>query len=132
MEAAVLFELRHNLDNGHLSAQIKLIAATNQLIDGLSDGCRSRRRPVRKRIVRESVAGVDACYLEALLSKVIQAASALSDDPVKDVMISARSFRGGRKTESLMPVCGIRRWRWRENRVMVLTGAGTEKPAFAE
>lgn len=68
VEAAVLFELAHNLDNGHTFLPYdKLIAATNQLIDvgyqtvadALDALCESGFT------VRENIAGVDACYLAA-------------------------------------------------------------------
>lgn len=90
VEAAVLFELRHNLDNGHTFLPYdKLVAATNQLIDvdfqTVADAvdalCESGF------MVREPVAGVDACYLEALHDAeqfVARRLSALSDDPVAD------------------------------------------------
>jgi len=67
VEAAVLFELSHNLDNGHTFIPYeKLAAATSQLIgvgyqtvaDALDVLCESGF------VVREAVAGEDACYLE--------------------------------------------------------------------
>ena len=69
VEAAVLFELSHNTRNGHVFLpREKLIAATSQLIgvdeppiaeavEALCDG---------GYLVREPVAGTDACYLEHL------------------------------------------------------------------
>jgi exodeoxyribonuclease V alpha subunit len=69
VEAAVLFELSHNLNNGHtFLPREKLIMTTDQLI-GVGYG------PVEEAldilcadgiIVRETVAGQDACYLEHL------------------------------------------------------------------
>lgn len=68
VEAAVLFELSHNLNNGHTFLPYdKLIAATNQLIDvgyqtiadALDVLCESGFT------IREAIAGVDACYLAA-------------------------------------------------------------------
>ncbi|MCF0121106.1 MAG: AAA family ATPase, partial [Oscillospiraceae bacterium] len=66
IEAAVLFELSHNLNNGHVFLPYeKLVAATVQLIEvedsavrrAIGDLCDSFH------IVRETVAKVDACYL---------------------------------------------------------------------
>lgn len=66
VEAAVLFELTHNLDNGHTFLPYeKLLGATSQLIgvdrqtitDALDALCESCV------IVREAIAGQDACYL---------------------------------------------------------------------
>jgi exodeoxyribonuclease V alpha subunit len=69
LEAALVFELRHNLNNGHVFIPAdKLVAATNQLIsagtdalydalDMLSDG---------GEIVREDIPGADACYLREM------------------------------------------------------------------
>ena len=67
VEAALLFELSHNLDNGHTFLPFeKLVSATNQLIDvgyqpvtdALDALCESGF------VVREVVAGQDACYME--------------------------------------------------------------------
>ncbi|NLT14883.1 MAG: ATP-dependent RecD-like DNA helicase [Clostridiales bacterium] len=90
VESAVLFELYHNLDNGHTFLPYdKLVAATNQLIDvghqTVADAvdalCESGF------MVREPVAGVDACYLEAFHDAeqfIAQRLLAMSDDPVAD------------------------------------------------
>jgi len=69
VEAAVIFELSHNLANGHtFLPREKLIQATEQLIgvglepveEALEALCDSGY------IVREPIAGVDACYLEVI------------------------------------------------------------------
>ncbi len=90
VESAVLFELSHNLDNGHTFLPYdKLVAATNQLIDvghqavtdALDALCESGI------MVREAVAGVDACYLEyfhAAEQFVSRRLLAMADDPVRD------------------------------------------------
>jgi exodeoxyribonuclease V alpha subunit len=88
VESAVLFELSHNLDNGHTFLPYdKLVAATNQLIDvshqTISDAvdalCESGF------MVREPVAGVDACYLEGFHEAeqyVARRLLAMAGDPV--------------------------------------------------
>jgi exodeoxyribonuclease V alpha subunit len=88
VESAALFELSHNLDNGHSFLPYdKLIAATNQLIDvghqtvadAIDALCESGF------VVREPVAGVDACYLEDLHAAeqfVARRLLAMADDPV--------------------------------------------------
>ena len=70
LEAAVTFELSHNEGNGHVFLpRDKLIAATCQL---LQDGDPERLEAAldalveRGTVVREQVAGVDACYLRRL------------------------------------------------------------------
>ncbi len=63
---ALLFELRHNLSNGHVFLPAnKLIAASCQLLDAgegwMADALESLIESGR--VIREFVAGVDACYL---------------------------------------------------------------------
>ena len=65
IEAALLFELDHNSDNGHVFLpQNKLLAATSALIhvegDCLEQGLDNLIE--RGEIVREAIAGVTACY----------------------------------------------------------------------
>ncbi len=87
VEAAVLFELEYNLNNGHTFLPYdKLVGATNQLIDvgrdvisdavdALGDG---------GLIVREPVAGQDACYLalfQEAESFVADRLSAMASEP---------------------------------------------------
>ena len=88
VESAVLFELSHNLDNGHTFLPYdKLITATNQLIDvgyqtvadAIDALCESGF------MVREPVAGVDACYMECFYEaeqSVARRLAAMADDPV--------------------------------------------------
>ena len=69
IEAGLLFELSHNLMNGHtFLPRRKLLAATTQLIgveeEALSEGLEALIE--RGEIVEEPVAGEQACYLEAL------------------------------------------------------------------
>ena len=67
VEAGLLFELRHNLMNGHTFLPARKLAwATGQLL-GLEDGLPLTEAldalTERGEIVRETVAGEDACYL---------------------------------------------------------------------
>mgnify|MGYP001752161167 FL=1 len=69
LEAGILFELTHNLNNGHtfLPAQ-KLLRATEQLIGvegaGLTEALDSLEH--QGLLTREEVAGEDACYLSSI------------------------------------------------------------------
>ncbi len=68
VEAAVLFELYHNLDNGHTFLPYdKLVAATSQLISVPHDAIAEALDALTEcgDVVRETVAGQDACYLAA-------------------------------------------------------------------
>ena len=69
VEAGILFELRHNLNNGHtFLPRQKLIAATSQLLN-LSDDCTEQALDEllnQGEVVREQIAGQDACYLAEL------------------------------------------------------------------
>lgn len=69
IEAGILFELAHNLNNGHaFLPRDKLLGATGQLIsvegEGLADGLEAL--VARGEVVREQVAGREACYLASL------------------------------------------------------------------
>ncbi|NCB62927.1 MAG: ATP-dependent RecD-like DNA helicase [Clostridia bacterium] len=69
IEAGILFELAHNLNNGHaFLPREKLLGATGQLIDvegeGLEDGLEALIE--RGEVVQEPVAGREACYLADL------------------------------------------------------------------
>ena len=69
VEAALVFELEHNGDNGHVFLpQDKLLAATGALIH-LEGACLEQgldRLVERGEVVREDIAGVRACYLAGL------------------------------------------------------------------
>ena len=82
VEAAVMFELSHNLNNGHtFLPYAKLIAATNQLIEAgdevvveaLDVLCETGH------IVRCEVAGQDACYLYDIFDAELYTAKRISD-----------------------------------------------------
>lgn len=68
-EAGILFELRHNLNNGHtFLPRQKLIAATAQLLN-LGDGSVEQALDElldQGEVVHEQIAGQDACYLAEL------------------------------------------------------------------
>jgi len=70
LEAGLLFELEHNLDNGHtFLPQGKLLRATQLLLavedtEDLSD--RLDELSARGRVIREEIAGEQACYLAPL------------------------------------------------------------------
>ncbi len=67
VEAAILFELSHNLSNGHTFLPcLKLLGATQQLIGVDSQAVNDALDALvdSSYIVRETVAGQDACYLD--------------------------------------------------------------------
>ncbi len=69
VEAGILFELRHNLNNGHtFLPRQKLLMATSQLLN-LNDGSPEQALDEllgQGEIVQEQVAGQEACYLAEL------------------------------------------------------------------
>ena len=69
LEAALLYELAHNLNNGHVFLpRDKLLAAAQQLIEGEGDAMETAldRLIERGAVVQEPVARVTACYLSRL------------------------------------------------------------------
>ena len=69
LEAALVFEMRHNLGNGHVFIPTdKLIAATHELIGASSYALREALDILSEdgEIVREDVGSHDACYLREL------------------------------------------------------------------
>lgn len=71
VEAAVLFELRHNLNNGHtFLPRNKLIAATNQLIDVPNESVEEALEILMESgyVISQEIAGQNACYLDELYS----------------------------------------------------------------
>ena len=69
MQAAVLFTLEHNLQNGHcFIPRPKLCVAAADLLGGFSDGVEDALDMLieQGRIVQESLRGVLCCYLDAL------------------------------------------------------------------
>ncbi len=66
LDAAVLYELIHNLGNGHVFLpEDKLLGATSSLLnlegDGLKEAC--DRLDETSRMIRDTVAGLKVCYL---------------------------------------------------------------------
>ena len=69
VEAGILFELRHNLNNGHtFLPRQKLIAATSQLLNLSDDSTEQALDELLNQgeVVGEQIAGQDACYLAEL------------------------------------------------------------------
>jgi len=83
VEAALLFELTHNSGNGHtFIPHEKLVAATAALLgldelEPIRDGIDALTD--RGEIVREEIAGVDACYLARLYFAELQVAFRLAE-----------------------------------------------------
>ena len=82
VEAALLFELTHNLDNGHtFLPRRKLLPATEQLIgvegEALEDGLEALLE--RGEVVQEAVAGEEAVYLHDLYESEQYVAFRLSE-----------------------------------------------------
>lgn len=69
VEAGLLFELRHNLNNGHtFLPKHKLLAATNQLLNLENDCTEPSLNELIEQgeVVLEEIAGQEACYLAEL------------------------------------------------------------------
>ena len=69
VEAGILFELRHNLNNGHaFLPRRKLLAATGQLLnlDDSSPEAALNELIFQGEVVQEEIAGQEACYLAEL------------------------------------------------------------------
>lgn len=80
--AALLFELRHNSDNGHCFLPVdKLTAATAQLISVEPERARECLKPLLEsgEVVIEPVSNVTACYLAHLYNAELYVAGRLRD-----------------------------------------------------
>ena len=69
LEAGLLYTLAHNLDNGHVFLpHAKLLAAAQRLLGTDQEVLAQRLEELidRHKIVREAIAGQDACYLDKL------------------------------------------------------------------
>ena len=69
LEAGILYTLAHNLDNGHVFLPYaKLLAAAQRLLEGEADAVEACFQDLldQGRIVRDAIAGQDACYLDKL------------------------------------------------------------------
>lgn len=74
MEAGLLFELRHNLNNGHtFLPRHKLLAATAQLLNLNLDylDCSLDELVARGEVIQDEIAGLEACYLTELYASEI-------------------------------------------------------------
>lgn len=82
VEAGLLFELRHNLNNGHtFLPRHKLLAATAQLLN-LDDDSPERSLDElleQGEVVQEQVAGQEACYLAELYADEVYVAFRLTE-----------------------------------------------------
>ena len=136
MEAALLFELTHNLNNGHtFLPREKLLAATAQLLEAevvpleeaLAVLCETGE------VVLDRVAGVDACYLEHMFRAERDAAVRLLDRAADTAWPEESMEKLIRKVEDEQGVTYSDSQRKAvematHNRVMVLTGGpGTGK-----
>ena len=69
LEAAVLYELEHNLNNGHVFLpREKLVLATAELIGAEQEAVEITLDALteRRAVVQERIAGVEACYLQRM------------------------------------------------------------------
>ena len=136
MEAALLFELTHNMNNGHVFLpRRKLVEATAQMLD-------TQIEPVEEAlcvlcetgdVIMEEIAGQEACYLEEIYRAERDAAvrltdmaenTAFPDERTRQMIDRVEKEQGvfysqGQRTAVEQAAC---------NRVMVLTGGpGTGK-----
>ncbi|MGM9607803.1 MAG: ATP-dependent RecD-like DNA helicase [Oscillospiraceae bacterium] len=82
VEAGLLFELRHNLNNGHtFLPRRKLLAATGQLLNLEDDSPEQALEELlgQGEVVQEHVAGQDACYLMELYAAEVYVAFRLEE-----------------------------------------------------
>jgi len=136
MEAALLFELAHNLNNGHtFLPREKLLAATAQLLEAGLDVLDDTLTVLCEggEIIRDTVAGVDASYLDyayraerdsAVLLRELASNTALPDAQTRQLIELVEqqqrvTYSDGQRLAVEHAAC---------NRVMVLTGGpGTGK-----
>ncbi len=98
MEAAVLFELSHNENNGHVFLpREKLVLATCQLLDCPADPVEMALDALEERgaVVEEQLGKLACCYLRRLYEAEVYAARKLL------LLLSAQADRG-RETEQLI------------------------------
>ena len=98
MEAAVLFELSHNENNGHVFLpREKLVLATCQLLDCPADPVEMALDALEERgaVVQEQLGKLACCYLRRLYEAEVYAARKLL------LLLSAQADRG-RETEKLI------------------------------
>jgi len=135
IEAAVLFELRHNLGNGHtFLPRGKLTAATNQLIEVGEEAVEEALDMLEEGgyVICEQVAGVEACYLESLHRAETSAAARLLDlVRAESAAVNTETLVADAERSQGIVYAGLQRRAVAlaaENRVLVLTGGpGTGK-----
>ena len=137
VEAGLLFELRHNLMNGHTFLPARKLAwATGQLL-GLEDGLPLTEAldalTERGEIVRETVAGEDACYLAQMQEAEAYVAFRLTEfcqrellppEGLTGIIDRIEAAQGIQYAPQQREAVGMAAWR----QVMLLTGGpGTGK-----
>ena len=101
VEAAVLFELRHNEGNGHVFLpREKLIAASSQLLESGPEAAERALDALidRREVVQQRLANVDACYLARLYEAEMETAARLR------LLLAAAPDRGRSVQEILAEV----------------------------
>ncbi len=136
VEAALIFELDHNADNGHVFLpENKLLSATAALI-GVEGGCLAEGLGAlieRGEVVREDIAGVTACYPAGLYGAECYVAMRLGEmcrteitppeglDRLIDAIQREQGIQYARQQRHAVELCARRQ-------VMLLTGGpGTGK-----
>lgn len=97
-EAAILYELTYNLNNGHVFLpREKLLLATSQLIGVDSDAVEITLDTLleRRAVVQEYIAGVEGCYLCRMYEAETYVAGKL-------LAMSAMPFEAGRSAEKII------------------------------
>jgi len=82
IEAAVLFELRHNLNNGHtFLPKNKLIIATGQLLDAPGEPVEEALESLLDSgyVVCDEIAGLEACYLDNIYEDELYVAKRIGE-----------------------------------------------------
>lgn len=122
-EAAVLYELEHNLGNGHVFLpRPKLLAATEQLIGAPPELVEQALDTLESRgaVAEERIARVDACYLRRMYlaeSETARRLLALRDAPRSQGRGVEKLIREmEERRASPMPLSSVRRWSWRPHR----------------
>lgn len=89
VEAGILFELRHNLNNGHtFLPRNKLLAATCQLLNLEDESLEQALESLIEQgeIVREEIAGQDACYLMELYAAEVYVSFRLEEMSATEIV----------------------------------------------
>ena len=119
VEAAVLFELSHNLNNGHVFLpREKLLAAAQQLIGASEDQVERALDDLiaRQTVVADAVGKVEGCYLwrlyeaELYVSSKLKTMLSFKPDVGKNIDASSTVSRPSRASSTLPP--SVRPWSW--------------------